>query len=98
VRLGRVVIVSPAEAPPGPRAASSPPPAGLKPVRLSERQRQVLQGLADGLTHRQIAAQLHLSERTVDMHVAALKRRFGTPSRMQSVLRGVALGLCKIRR
>lgn len=99
VRLGRVVIISPVE--PGAPPSDSPndgQPADCNLVRLSERQRQVLQGLADGLTHRQIAARLKLNERTVDLHVEAIKRRFGTRSRMQSVLRGATLGLCKIRR
>jgi DNA-binding NarL/FixJ family response regulator len=94
VRLGRLVILSPAETHEG---AVLPPPAGTTPLELSPRQRQVLQGLADGLTNRQIAARLGLHKRTVDLHIAAIKGRFGTSSRMQSVLRGAALGLCKIR-
>ena len=94
VRLGRLVILSPAETHEG---AALPPPAGTTPLELSPRQRQVLQGLADGLTNRQIAARLGLHKRTVDLHIAAIKGRFGTSSRMQSVLRGAALGLCKIR-
>ena len=93
VRLGRLVIVSPVE----PRETSGPAPEGTTPLPLSQRQHQVLQDLADGLTTRQIAAHLGLHARTVDLHIAAIKRRFGTNSRMQSVLRGVALGLCKIR-
>jgi DNA-binding CsgD family transcriptional regulator len=94
VRLGRLVIVSPVDAHEG---APHPVLAGTTPLELSPRQRQVLQGLADGLTTRQIAARLGLHERTVDLHIAAIKRRFGTNSRMQSVLRGAALGLCKIK-
>jgi DNA-binding CsgD family transcriptional regulator len=94
VRLGRLVILSPAETHEG---AALSPPAGSTPVELSPRQRQVLQGLADGLTNKQIAAHLGLHKRTVDLHIAAIKGRFGTSSRMQSVLRGAALGLCKIK-
>lgn len=93
VRLGRLVIVSPSE--PGEGAGSIPPEAA--PLNLSPRQLQVLQGLADGLSSKQIAAHLGVSKRTVDLHISAIKRRFGTTSRMQSVLRGVALGLCKFR-
>ncbi len=93
VRLGRLVIVSPFE----PVEAAGPVPAGIAPLNLSPRQLQVLQALADGLTTKQIAAHLGLHVRTVDLHIAAIKRRFGTTSRMQSVLRGVALGLCKIK-
>ena len=94
VRLGRLVILSPVEAHEG---APHPVLVGATPLILSPRQRQVLQGLADGLTTRQIALRLGLHERTVDLHIAEIKRRFGTNSRMQSVLRGAALGLCKIR-
>ena len=94
VRLGRLVILSPAETHEG---TALPSLAGATPLDLSPRQRQVLQGLADGLTNKQIAARLGLHKRTVDLHIAAIKGRFGTSSRMQSVLRGAALGLCKIK-
>jgi DNA-binding CsgD family transcriptional regulator len=92
VRLGRLVIVSPLAPLPAPL-----PAAHLPLVTLSLRQHQVLQGLADGLTTRQIGARLGLHDRSVELHIAAIKNRFNTRSRMQSVLRGVALGLCKMR-
>ena len=92
VRQGRLVIVSPAE----PHEPAETP-EGVPHLELSQRQRQVLQSLADGLTNKEIAARLKLHQRTVELHVAAIKRRFGTTSRMQSVLRGVALGLCKLK-
>jgi DNA-binding NarL/FixJ family response regulator len=100
VRLGRLVIVSTAA--PHTTVPLAPVEALLaphgQPLReFSPRQVQVLQGLADGLTTKEIAAQLGLHVRTVEIHIAAIKRRFGTTSRMQSVLRGVALGLCKVR-
>jgi DNA-binding CsgD family transcriptional regulator len=101
VRLGRLVIVSPA----GSRAARrtlSPvevllDPDGQPLRELSPRQAQVLQGLADGLKSKEIAEELGLNVRTIDLHIATIKRRFGTFSIMQSVLRGEALGLCKVR-
>lgn len=92
VRLGRLVIISSAE-PHEPVEI----PAGVPLLELSPRQRQVLQGLADSLTNKEIAARLKLHPRTVELHVSAIKHRFGTNSRMQSVLRGVALGLCKLK-
>ena len=102
VRLGHLVIVSPAapHAAPGalPAVEVRLGPEGPPLRQLSPRQAQVLQGLADGLTTKEIALQLGLHGRTVELHIAAIKRRFGTSSRMQSVLRGVALGLCKVRR
>lgn len=98
VRLGRLVIATPLDF--LPQSAGAPPPLPARPgppVSLSDRQRLVLQGLADGQTHRQIAARLGVSERTVSQHAEALRRRFGTTSQMQTVLRAYALGLCKIK-
>lgn len=93
VRVGRLVIVSPMTPRTGPLPLNSLPPG----LELSERQLQVLQGLADNLTSKEIATQLGLHIRSVELHISAIKRRFGTTSRMQSVMRGVALGLCKVR-
>lgn len=91
VRLGRLVLISPAHP-----HSEAPLDHALPALTLSPRQHQVLQGLADGLTHKEIALRLGLHVRTVALHYEAIKRRFGTNSRMQSVLRGVALGLCRI--
>jgi len=62
--------------------------------RLSPRQQQVLHGLAQGKTTRQIAFELGLRERTVSNHIAALKRRLGTNTRAQTVARASSMGLC----
>ena len=67
-------------------------------IQLSRRQHQVLQGLAEGLTTKQIALRLGLRPRTVAMHVASLKKRLGATTRAQSVGRAAALGLCKLQR
>ena len=42
--------------------------------RLSPRQREVLQLVAEGRANKEIAALLHVSEKTVDFHKSALKR------------------------
>ncbi len=94
VRLGRLVVIAPAE---GSAALPGPAPADAGVVELSPRQREVLQGLADGLTHPQIAARLGLHPRTVDLHARQLQNRFGTHSRVQTVLRGLSLGFCKAK-
>lgn len=60
---------------------------------LSPRQRQVLDGLVEGLTTKQIALQLGLSPRTVRMHVKALKNRFGANTCAESVGKAASLGL-----
>jgi DNA-binding NarL/FixJ family response regulator len=64
-----------------------------KTRQLSPRQAQVLQGLFKGLTTKEIAFQLGLKPRTVKMHIAALKNRFGANTRAQSVGIAAKLGL-----
>jgi two-component system response regulator FixJ len=48
--------------------------------RLSRRQREILQGLLDGLPNKGIAERLGLSPRTVEMHRAKLKVELGVTS------------------
>lgn len=62
--------------PPLPDASSSGPLGGL-----SRREREVLALVAAGLTNREIAARLVLSEHTVHRHVTSILRKLGLPSR-----------------
>jgi DNA-binding CsgD family transcriptional regulator len=71
---------------------ASLPPAG-QGSRLTNRQKQVLQALANGLSTKQIAVQLHLSERTVLMHVRDLKGRLGAVTREQVILKALSSGV-----
>ncbi len=57
-------------------ADKSPPP-------LTRREREVANLLERGFTSRQIASKLHLSERTVDNHVANILRKLNLHSRAQ---------------
>lgn len=59
---------------------------------LSPRQQQVLRGLLQGLTTRQIAANLGLRPRTVLMHVAAIKTHLQAATRAQLAGRVFELG------
>lgn len=67
-------------------------PAG-KNMQLTNRQKQVLAALANGLSTKQTAVQLHLSERTVLMHVRALKERLGAATREQIILKALSGGV-----
>jgi DNA-binding NarL/FixJ family response regulator len=60
---------------------------------LSNRERQVLEMLSDGLTVGQVAKRLCISPRTVETHVAKLYRKLGVRTRLQAVSRAAALGL-----
>ena len=77
------------------RQASSKP-AGVAetlPVPLTERELEVLQALAHGLSNREIAEQLVITEGTVKNHVSSLIDKLGVRDRTQAVLKGQELGL-----
>ena len=47
---------------------------------LTEREAEILEKLAAGLTDREIADTLHISTRTVESHVASVLRKLGVPN------------------
>ena len=71
---------------PGP--ATRPGPAS---TTLSEREREVAELLLRGMPYRDIGAQLFISPKTVEHHVARIRRRLGAQSRseMLSMLRAI---------
>ena len=60
---------------------------------LSERELEVLQLIADGLTNQEIAAQLYLSLNTVKAHTRNIYGKLDVNSRTQAVAKARALGL-----
>jgi LuxR family maltose regulon positive regulatory protein len=60
---------------------------------LSEREAEVLQLIAEGLTNREIAARLFLSMNTVKAHTRNLYGKLGVHSRTQAVAQARALGI-----
>ncbi len=75
------------EAPPAP--ANSEPP----PVLLSNREREVLALVANGLSDQEIADQLVLSRHTVHRHVANIRNKLGRGTRTAAVAEAARLGL-----
>ena len=63
------------------------------PVALSRRERDMLVGLARGLSGPQIAAELHLSPSTVKTHLQRLYDRLGVSDRAAAVAEGMRRGL-----
>jgi DNA-binding NarL/FixJ family response regulator len=66
--------------PRGPRGA-----AARHPARLTDRELEVLELLARGLTNAEVAARLYLSEKTVGHHVSAILRKLDEPTRAGAV-------------
>src|SRR4051812_45058313 len=60
---------------------------------LTNREREILALLADGLGNKQIAARLGISPNTVKTHVELLFERLGVSSRAEAVAVGVRRGL-----
>jgi DNA-binding CsgD family transcriptional regulator/tetratricopeptide (TPR) repeat protein len=69
------------EEPPSPAHEQAPPDEPS--VALTHREREVTALVARGLSNRQIASELHLSERTVENHIAKILRKLGLASRTQ---------------
>ena len=67
--------------------------SGSLPVPLTERELEVLQALAHGLSNREIAEQLVITQGTVKNHVSSLIDKLGVRDRTQAVLKGQELGL-----
>jgi pimeloyl-ACP methyl ester carboxylesterase/DNA-binding CsgD family transcriptional regulator len=76
-------------------AQPSPPRDATAPeqILLSDREREVLDCVARGLSDREIAEQLVLSSHTVHRHVANIRRKLGRTSRSAAVAEAARLGL-----
>ncbi len=61
--------------------------------QLTEREREILQLLAAGCDNRTIAAQLHLSEKTVGNRLSEIFQKLGVTNRTQAALVAVQRGL-----
>ena len=66
------------------------PAAGL--AALTPREREVLALVADGRSNREIARQLHVSEKTVKAHVSAVLAKLGVADRTQAAVLAVRHG------
>jgi DNA-binding CsgD family transcriptional regulator len=97
LRLGRAsgacraLLKSEGHTAPRRRTADPELPAALVNAGVTTREAEVLDLLADRLSNREIAAQLFISPRTVEKHVAALLAKLGAEDR--SALTGMARSL-----
>jgi DNA-binding NarL/FixJ family response regulator len=66
--------------------------------RLTAREREVLAGLGRGLSNRQLAAELFVSEKTVKTHVSSVLAKLRLADRTQAALFAVRVGIADPRR
>jgi DNA-binding CsgD family transcriptional regulator len=74
--------------PAGPRAATR-----ADPLRLTQREREVLGLICAGLSNAEIAAQLFISVKTAGHHVSAILAKLDAPTRHAAAIRAAELGL-----
>jgi len=86
-----LVAIDPAFAPAIAPGRSEDPDISVE--ELTPREQQVLQWLAGGLSNRQIASQLGISEHTVKFHVGAIFSKLGAHGRTEAVTKAARLGL-----
>jgi ATP/maltotriose-dependent transcriptional regulator MalT len=75
------------------RNSGAAPASEGQAADLTPRQREILTLLAEGLANKEIAARLHISTRTVDMHMRHLFDRLSVRSRTEAVKKGLELGV-----
>ena len=71
----------------------SPPSVSLVKYAITDRERQLLAGLARGLTEQQVAQDIGISERTVQALLGKIKEKLNATSRTHAVALAVANGL-----
>ncbi len=69
------------------------PPSQLENIHLTEREMDVLQAIAAGMSNKEIEASLVISKNTVRTHIKNLYSKLGVESRTQAIVRAQELSL-----
>lgn len=88
--VGSPLLLKPLTSRPAALEVSQPEPLAEP---LTEREREVLQRIAQGLANKQIAAALRISEHTVKFHLSSIYAKLGATNRTEAVRLGTLQGL-----
>jgi DNA-binding NarL/FixJ family response regulator len=77
----------------GAPGAPTGPTAAPDPDRLTDREVEVLEGVATGLTNKEIAADLGVTENTIKFHLRNILDKLHAQSRAEAVARALREGL-----
>ena len=72
------------------------PPEEPTQSRLSKREREILVGVAKGMSSEEIGDMLHLSDRTVDWHIEQAMKRLDAKNRVQAFILAMQKGALTI--
>jgi DNA-binding NarL/FixJ family response regulator len=65
--------------------------------RLTDRETEILKSVADGLSNKEIARRLSISEKTVKAHLNSVFAKLGVHSRTQAALHAIRTGLVSLK-
>ena len=71
-------------------------PVATSTEHLTARESEVIALLADGLSNKDIAKQLSISEHTAKFHVNSILQKFGAQKRVEAVVRAAKMGLIEL--
>ncbi len=79
----------------GTARAPEPAPEAVRIAELTEREREVIALLAEGLQNKEVSQRLHITENTVRRHLVAIFDKLGVESRLELVIYAFRHGLAK---
>ena len=74
-----------------PRVPAAHAPAGARPLLITEREREILVYVRDGMSNHEIGERLGISALTVKNHVQKILRKLGAANRAQAVAKAMTL-------
>lgn len=89
----RILQLLPMRAPKPADSAAAASHGGEPDVGLTPREAEILRLVADGMSNREIADEVHLSRHTVESHVKRIYRKLAVSSRMMAVREARARGM-----